>query len=361
MTRHILRRLIQAIPTLFGITFLTYLLMAASPSDPVSLMAFGDPEITQTERDALAETLGLDEPWYIQYLVWLTGNDWMWWKYENGEFTELRERYGIIRGDFDLSFNRRVGAMDLIIDRLPATIELGIATLLVSILLGIPIGIGAAVWQGKIFDNGSRIMAVLGQAIPNFWFGLLLIIIIGINFDQLWARGDRCDRAVAQQYVDPTARDADGRRVGATCRNVPITERYMYLILPTIVLAYGGVAGYSRFMRTSMLDTINSDYIRTARAKGLNARVVWFKHAARNALIPIATFLGPAIVGIVGGAVVTEQIFNWPGLGQLYIESIARRDYPVIMASVVISSILVVVAYIISDILYALFDPRIRF
>ncbi|MEL7435881.1 MAG: ABC transporter permease, partial [Chloroflexota bacterium] len=132
-------------------------------------------------------------------------------------------------------------------------------------------------------------------------------------------------------------------------------------ILPTIVLAYGGVAGYSRFMRTSMLDTINSDYIRTARAKGLNARVVWFKHAARNALIPIATFLGPAIVGIVGGAVVTEQIFNWPGLGQLYIESIARRDYPVIMASVVISSILVVVAYIISDILYALFDPRIRF
>jgi len=337
-------------------------LMVASPSDPVRLMTFGDPNITDAQIEAMEARLGLDEPWYIQYLVWLTGNDWMWWKYDaNGEFTEIRERYGIIRGDFDNSFQRRLPVMELIADRLPATIELGIATVLVAILLGIPIGIGAAVWQGQVFDNASRIFAVLGDAIPNFWLGLLLILFIGIQLDQLWARGTRCDRAVAQQYVDPTERDANGRRVGATCKNVPLTERYMYLVLPTLVLAYGGVAGYSRFMRTSMLETINSDYIRTARSKGLNSRTVWLKHSARNALIPIATFLGPSIVGVLGGAVVTEQIFDWPGLGQLYIQAISARDYPIVMGSVVISSVLVVIGYIISDVLYALFDPRIRF
>jgi len=346
MTRHIVRRLIQSIPTLFGITFLSYVLIAAAPGNPVRQIAFGDPTITAQEVEALSARLGLDEPWHIQYLVWLTGNDWMWWKYDNGEFTELTTRYGIIRGDFGTSFFRNLPVMTLIGTRLQATMELGVATLLVSIFLGIPIGIGAAVWRGGLFDNSSRIFAVLGQAIPNFWFGLMLILIFGVALDLRWARGDRCDNLVHRR---------------TPCGQVPITQRINYLIMPTIVLSYGGVAGYSRFMRTSMLDTINSDYIRTARAKGLQSRTVWFKHAARNALIPIATFLGPAFVGILGGSVITETIFNWPGLGLLYITAITQRDYPIIMGAVVIGGALTVVAYIISDILYAVFDPRIRF
>lgn len=347
MTRHIIRRLIQSIPTLFGITLLSYILMAAAPGDPVGQIAFGDPTMTAQEKDAIAERLGLDEPWYVQYLVWLSGNDWMWWKYdESGEFDELTVRYGILRGDFGTSFFRNLPVLTLIGTRLQATMELGVATLLVSILLGIPIGIGAAVWRGGIFDNASRIFAVLGQAVPNFWFGLILILIFGIALDLRWARGDRCD---ALEF----------RRT--PCGEVPIIQRIEYLIMPTLVLAYGGVAGYSRFMRTSMLDTINSDYIRTARAKGLQSRTIWYKHAARNALIPIATFLGPAFVGILGGSVITETIFNWPGLGLLYITAISQRDYPIIMGAVVIGGILTVVAYIISDILYAVFDPRIRF
>lgn len=347
MTRHIIRRLIQSIPTILGVTVLSYLLLSASPGDPVRQMTFGDPNMTPQQRDALSARYGLDEPWYIQYVVWMTGNDWMWWKYnEAGEFEEIVTRYGIIRGDFGTSIPKRLPVSELIAIRLPATIELGIATFLVSILIGIPVGIGSAVWHGKAFDTSTRILAVMGQAVPNFWLGLLFILIIGVSLDVEWARGGRCNLR-------------ENRRT--PCGQIPITQRLEYLLLPTLVLSFGPIAGYSRFMRTSMLDTINSDYIRTARSKGLPSRTVWIKHAARNALIPIATFLGPAVVGILSGAVVTEQIFSWPGLGQLFIAAIGQRDYPIIMASVVISAVLTVIAYIISDILYAIFDPRIRF
>lgn len=347
MTRHIIRRLIQAIPIIIGVTILSYILLAAAPGDPITQMTFGDPNMRPEQRLALAERYGLNDPWYIQYLVWVTGNDWMPWKYdEEGNFKEDVMRYGVIRGDFGTSIRRRLPVMELIAQRLPATAEIGVATLIVSLLLGIPIGIGAAVWQGGFFDNVSRIFAVIGQAVPSFWFGLMLILVFGVYLNWGWARGDRCDTLKHRR---------------TPCGEVPITERFQYLIFPTLILSYGGVAGYSRFMRTSMLDTINSDYIRTARAKGLPSRTIWYKHAARNALIPIATFLGPAIVGIIGGSVITERIFNWPGLGLLYITAIGERDYPIIMASVLIGALLTVVAYIISDILYALFDPRIRF
>ncbi|MEO1290577.1 MAG: ABC transporter permease, partial [Chloroflexota bacterium] len=340
--------------TLLGVTVLSYLLLIAAPGDPIRQMTFGDPNMTPQQREALADLYGLNDPWFVQYLVWLTGNDWMPWKYEinpetgEREFTEVNKRFGILRGDFGTSIQKREQVSTLISVRLPATIELGLATFLVAILVGIPVGIGAAVWHGKFFDSSSRILAVVGQAIPNFWLGLLLILFIGVTLDVQWARGGRCN-----------LRDPRYRRV--PCGQVPITDRIQYMLLPTLVLSLGGIAGYSRFMRTSMLDTINSDYIRTARSKGLQDRTVWMRHAARNALIPIATFLGPAVVGILGGAVVTEQIFNWPGLGQLYIEAVSQRDYPIIMASVIIGAVLTVIAYIISDILYAVFDPRIRF
>lgn len=350
MTRHIIRRLIQSIPTLFGVTILSYFIMSMAPGDPVRLMTFDNPNMTQGDRERMAERFGLNDPWYVQYITWFAGNDWQWWLGDlddgQGEAVPRPTRYGIIRGDFGTSIQKRLPVMELIVDRVPATIELGISSLLVAIMLGIPIGIGAAVWRGGAFDSFSRIFAVLGQAIPNFWFGLMLILIVGVSMNQAWARGDRCNKRIHRR---------------TPCSEVPIYERFEYMIMPTIVLAYGGVAGYSRYMRTSMLDTVNSDYIRTARAKGLSAYSVWFKHAARNALIPIATFLGPAVVGILGGSVVTERIFNWPGLGQLYLLALGQRDYPVVMAAVVIGAVLTVFAYVISDILYAVFDPRIRF
>lgn len=363
MTRHILRRIIQSIPTVFGITLLSYLIMSLAPGGPVALLTFGQENVNEAQREILAERLGLDDPAVIQYITWLAGNDWMWWKQNRvdritGEEIPRQMSYGIIRGDFGDSFRQKRPAIELIGERLPATLELGVASLLVSLLLGIPIGIIAAIDRGGWFDNFTRIMAVVGNAIPNFWLGLMLLLFVGVMLDNQtipftnitlqtdWARGGRCDTRASS-------------RTG--CGVIPIYERLEYLILPTIVLSYGGVAGFSRFMRTSMLDTINSDFIRTARAKGLRDRTVWFKHAARNSLIPVATFLGPALVGVIGGAAITEAIFTWPGLGRLLVEAVSARDYPVVMASVLIGSLLTVLAYIISDILYAVFDPRIRF
>lgn len=362
MTRHIIRRLIQAIPTVFGVTILSYLIMVLAPGDPATLLTFG---LTDDEnnvyRNQLIERYSLDDPWIIQYLTWIVGNDWMVWKNfdENGNPKEDRlVSYGVIRGDFGESIRQRRPVSELIGERIWATLELGTSTLIVSLLLGIPIGIGAAVFHGRLFDNATRIFAVIGNSIPNFWLGLMLLLIIGVTFDNQtipilnieiqtdWARGGRCDRIAAS-------------RTG--CGSIPIYQRLEYLILPTLVLSLGGIAGYSRFMRTSMLDVINSDYIRTARAKGLRDRNVWFRHAARNALIPIATFLGPAIVSVIGGAVVTEAIFSWPGIGRMFLDATVGRDYPVVMAAVLISALASIIAYIISDVLYAIFDPRIRF
>jgi peptide/nickel transport system permease protein len=188
----------------------------------------------------------------------------------------------------------------------------------------------------------------------------MLILLIGIFLEQPWARGNRCDLRENSRRSS-TIQIFSWEVTLSGCGAVPIYERVQYLILPTFVLAYGGIANFSRFMRTSMLDTINSDFIRTARAKGLHNRTVWWRHAARNSLIPIATFLGPAVVGVISGAAITEAIFTWPGLGRVFVESISSRDYPVVMASVLIASMLTVVGFIISDILYAVFDPRIRF
>mgnify|MGYP006271173025 CR=1 FL=1 len=300
-----------------------------------TVIVYRDPEVARTAMEINAlDTLYLSTADYR-----VTDGD--------GEriINERFVSYGILRGDFGDSIQKKQPAMSLIWDKLPATVELGVASLIVSVMIGIPIGIFAAIWRGSTFDNVTRIVAVLGNAIPNFWFGLILLLVFSFTLEWL-PTGNRCDK---QQYSR------------TPCGEVPITQRLDHMILPTIVLSYGGIAGYSRFMRTSMLDTISSDYIRTARAKGLPNRAVWFKHAARNSLIPIATFLGPALVGVINGAAITEAIFTWPGLGRLFVESITARDYPIVMASVFIGSVLTIVAYIISDILYALFDPRIRF
>lgn len=347
MTRHIMRRIIQAIPTLFGITLLSFFIMSQAPGGPLGIPA--DPSKTRPEDiEREKERLGLNDPWYIQYLVWLTGNDWMWWKdldfNDDGKPDAGRVRYGILRGDFSVSFKYKEPAMPLLLSRLPATAELGIAALAVAVGLGVPIGIMAAVLRGGIFDNVTRIFAVLGNAIPSFWLGLLLFSFFGVILNLQWARGQQCDKTVYSRQPCP-----------------PIHMRLEYLIMPTIVLSYIGVAGYSRYIRTSMLDTINSDFVRTARAKGLSPRTVWFRHAARNALIPLATFLGPSIVGVLGGAPITESIFSWPGVGNFTLAALTGRDFPIVMASVVLAGVLTVIAYIISDIAYAVVDPRIRF
>jgi peptide/nickel transport system permease protein len=369
MFRYTLRRLIQAIPTFFGITILSYLLMA-SAGNPVDSLAFG-PKVTPAQKQRLAAILGVNDPLPLQYLRWLAGDDWLRWDADgdgnadhsfilpleaNGKPLPPGTRRGILRGDFGTSFTATRPAINVIMERVPATLELGLSALFFSLIIGVPIGILAAVRRGGTFDNFTRVMAVIFNAVPIFWLGLILILIFGVWLPNAFnANGWKADK----KPLLPMGSQCDSRILTGGCP--PIYLRLEYLLLPTFVLATGGIAGYSRYMRASMLDVIGQDYIRTAKAKGLSSRVVWFKHGARNAMIPLATFLGPAVTGLLGGAAITETIFSWPGLGRLGVTSVLTFDYPVVMTVVIISSIATILGFVLSDILYALIDPRIRF
>lgn len=242
-------------------------------------------------------------------------------------------------------------------ERVPATLELGLSSLFFGLLLGVPIGIMPAVRKGKFFDNSTRILAVITSAVPIFWLGLILILLFGRVLPNL-LHDLNPEVFTSTKPILPMG----GRNPPILVGDVPpIWMRLEYLILPTFVLGSGIIAVYSRYLRASMLDVIGQDYIRTAKAKGLTDRGVWFRHGARNALIPIATFLGPQITGLLSGAVLTETIFSWPGLGRFTIGSTLSLDYPVLMAVVILAALATVLGYIISDILYALVDPRIRF
>lgn len=357
MTKYIIRRLLQSIPIFFGITLLSYLLMLGTPGGPVGAMFFGTNASPQ-EIEEKVDELGLNDPFLIQYIRWLAGDDWMRWDSDgdgiadgaiiipldangDGEPEPPGERRGILRGDFGRSFFHRRPAIDVLVERLPATLELGLASLIVGLGIGLVVGVLSAVNQGRLFDQVSRVGAVLVNAIPNFWLGLILLLILGSTLRWL-PLGDRCKTLLTDSCP-------------------PIIERLEYLILPTIVLSSGAIATFSRFMRTAMLDVISQDYIRTAHAKGLPPRTVWGRHGFRNALLPIATFLGPSVTFLLSGAVVTETVFSWPGVGRMAVTAVTQRDYPVVMIVVIYSAFATIFGYLLSDILYAWLDPRIRF
>lgn len=358
MTKFVIRRILQAIPTLFGISILVYAIMLASPGGPVAALTFA-PDITPQERADLAARLGVNDPWYVQYLRWLLGDDWMRFDGDgdgisdtaylipldvdgDGEPEPTGNRRGILRGDFGRSFfHGQRHVVDVIVERFPATFELSVASIAVGLTIGIPVGVLAAVDRGGLFDNFTRITSVVFNALPVFWLGLILLLIFGGTGLGLLPMGNRCGIVL----------------VGGC---PPFYERLEYLVLPTFVIAAGFLAVYSRFMRASVLDVGTQDYIRTARAKGLSGRMVWFRHGLRNALIPIATLLGPTLTSVLSGAVVTESIFSWPGVGRLVVSSLTQRDYPIVMAIVMFAAITTILGYLLSDILYALIDPRIR-
>ena len=258
----------------------------------------------------------------------------------DGEPEPPGEHYGILRGDFGQSFIQKKPVMKVITDNLQATLELGIASLITALVVGIPVGVISAATKGRIFDNGSRVMAVLFNAIPGFWLGLILLLFFG-----------------SQLGILPL-----GARCGASLTGVcpPIYERMEYLILPTFVLSATNIALFSRYVRTSTLEVMNQDYIRTARSKGLGRRSVYFKHAMRNAMIPVATLLGPIITNLWGGAVVTETVFAWPGVGRVAYQAATQQDFPVVMGVVIFAAIGTILGFLLSDILYVIIDPRIR-
>jgi peptide/nickel transport system permease protein len=343
MTRYLIRRLLQAIPTFIGITMITFVVIKLAPGDPVMQMTF-DPNIKAETREKIRKGLGLDKPIYVQYIIWLFGNDWM--QALGEEVDERSFTRGVIRFDFGKSYLQKRPATELVLERVPNTIQLNVVALLISYIVGVPIGIIAAVKQNSLFDNTARVIAVVFNAVPGFWLSLMVMLLFAVKFKQ-WGLPHI---ALGGMYtITPDNRF-----------KYDLLDRLKHLLPPALVLATGGIAGISRFLRTEVLEVIHQDYIRTARSKGLTERVVNYVHAGRNALIPIATILGRQITGLLGGAVITETMWSWPGLGRLFVDANFKRDYPVVLAGFVIGAVAVIVGNLLSDILYAVFDPRIR-
>ncbi|KAA6453313.1 ABC transporter permease [Bacillus swezeyi] len=316
MITYIIRRTLMSIPILFGITILSFAIMKAAPGDPMALMM--DPTISAGDREKFIEKYGLNEPEHIQYLKWL-GN--------------------MVQGDFGTSIVRKgTPVTDLIVARLPNTLLLMLVSTIMALLISIPLGILSARRPYSKLDYGITFTSFIGLAVPNFWLGLILIMFLAVNLGWFPTGG-----------------------VMTLNADFSLWDRIHHLILPAFVLATADMAGLTRYTRSSMLDVLRQDYMRTARAKGFKENRVVYKHGLRNGLLPVITIFGLMIPSFIGGAVVTEQIFSWPGLGKLFVDSAFQRDYPVIMAMTVISATLVVIGNLIADILYAMVDPRIEY
>lgn len=321
MTQYLIRRLFESSFTLLVISVILFGLISSVPGGIMSAYQ-ENPDFTPEDLARLRDKYGLDDPVPMRYLKWL-GN--------------------LLRGDWGTSFVSNRPALVEIQERLPNTIQLMSIMLIITLLLAIPLGIISALKQYSIFDHIATTLAFAGQSLPVFWFGLLLIIVFHV-----------------------TLRRPDGTPLlpgsGMFTLGAPpsLVDRIEHLILPVTMLALVSAAGYMRFMRSSMLDVINQDYIRTARAKGARWNAVVFKHALRNALIPLVTIIALDIPSLFGGALFTESIFAWPGIGRLYFTAALKTDYPVLMAVLIIYSSLIIISNLIADVIYTLLDPRIR-
>ena len=340
MNSFLARRLLQAIPTLFGISLLSFMLMLATPGDPITTITFR-PSNDPGAAEILRRQLGLDQPPMLQYVYWLIGNDWVRIDVDgDGDGDVYGTRRGVLRGDFGQSIQLKRPVWELITERVPATLLLSLPSIAIGYMAGILVGLLAAHNHQGWFDQIARVLSVAGNAIPSFWLGMILILIFSVNLNWLPMGG---------------MRDITQRQTGFNLMN-----SLPYMIMPVTVFSLSIVSSISRYTRTQILEVLEQDYVRTARAKGLSGGKVLWVHVMRNALIPIATLIGPSIGFLLSGAVIIEQVFSWPGLGRLAIEAVSQRDYPVIMGTVVISGVMYLIGLIISDILYGLIDPRIR-
>lgn len=322
MIRYIGKRILLMIPVLLGITIISFGVMKIAPGDPTSLVTDLNPNMNEEAIKRIRAHYGLDEPAYVQYGKWLRN---------------------MLMLDFGRSFapdNRPV--IDKIAERIPITLSINVLSMALMLVVAIPIGVMSAVKQNSLFDKFTTVFVFLGFAIPAFWFALLLMMLLGVNLDLLPISGIR-----SLNYGE----------LSALGRVLDIAK---HLILPVFLSAFGGLAGMSRYMRSNMLEVIRQDYITTARAKGLDERTVIFKHAFRNALLPVITILGLSVPGLIGGSVIFETIFAIPGMGQLFYQSVMMRDYPTIMGILVIGAILTLLGNLLADLFYSLADPRIR-
>lgn len=346
MTYYILRRLIQTVGLLFLLSMILFALVNLSPGGP--LAGQGQSRHVQPEKvELLKRQFGLDQPLPVQYAIWLVGNDWMKVDVDGDSIKEsYGTRQGILRGDFGFSFRTRQPVLEEIGERLPNTIYLMSITMLTAILLAIPIGILSAVRQYSKFDITVTTFSFAGQAIPEFWLGLILILVF-----YAWLKNPFTGEALMPSGGITTL-GVQGFNLG---------DRIWHLALPVLTGALGWISWYSRFMRSSMLEVIHKDYLRTARAKGLPRWMVLYKHGLSNALIPLITLLALDLPYIFSGAIFVEYLFAWPGMGRLYYQAAEQRDYPVLMAVLIIGATVIIFSNLLADVLYAYLDPRVRY
>jgi peptide/nickel transport system permease protein len=314
MTRYVVRRLLQGIPLLFGVTIVCFMMLHLAPGDAAEFAISA--RASELEIQRVRESLGLDLPWYEQY--WKLLSQW-------------------VRLDFGDSWVQKRPVTEIIANRAPRTIVLLGLSIVVSLLIAIPIGIISAVKQYTFTDNIVTVIAFIGISIPSFWLAIMLILLFSVKLHWLPTGG-----------------------VGTVGQEFSLGDFLKHLAMPLAVLTLIRTASWVRYLRSSMLEVLRQDYIRTAHAKGLRGRVVLTRHALRNALTPIITLLGLSLPDIFAGAIITEQIFNWQGLGQLAVSSALRRDTPVVMALVILTGVAIVIGNLLADICYRLADPRIR-
>ncbi len=310
MTKYIIKRLLMLIPILFGVSLLVYTILYLSPGDPAALI-LGE-QATADQIELLQEEMGLNDPFIVQYFNYMKG---------------------YIVGDFGNSYSTGRPVSIEIMERFPNTVILTLSGMLIAIVIAIPAGILAATKQYSIRDNVTTVLALLGVSMPNFWLGLMLIAFVAVNVSFI-----------------PTG--------GMNTESIP--KLLSSLILPAITLGTGAAASITRMTRSSMLEVVRQDYIRTARAKGVAENVVIRKHALSNALIPIVTVVGLQFGYLLGGAVLTETVFSWPGMGFYMVSAIKTRDIPVVLAAVIFMAVIFTFVNLLVDILYAFLDPRIK-
>ena len=350
MGRYIIRRLLQAIPLLFIISAIIFVL-TTQMGDPLSAFGGGRRALRSEDRARLTRQLGLDKPLYMQYVIWLVGNDWMPIDADADGKQDVDEngqpvygpRKGALRGDFGTSFTTRQPVMDMIKERLPNTLILMLTAEVVIIIFSLVIGLTSALKQYSIFDHTVTALSFIGFSMPIPLLALGLIYIFAVYFKR-WGlpylpTGGMYDPQVGQSWQ----------------------QTLWHMVLPVTALSVITVAGYSRFIRGSMLEVISQDYIRTARAKGLADRRIVFIHALKNAALPIVTIIGLDLPFLLAGAVVTESIFAWPGMGRLFYDHTTRSDFPVLMGIMMIIAVAVVVFQLVTDLTYTFLDPRIRY
>ncbi|MGE4299870.1 MAG: ABC transporter permease [Desulfovibrionaceae bacterium] len=307
---------------LVGITVISFWVIHLAPGSPTDLQTTMNPMAGAETRLRLEQLYGLDQPLHVQYARWISR---------------------IVRFDFgrSMSGDHRM-VWDKIKERLPLTFGMNVAAMLLTLCIAMPIGVAAAYWQGRWFDRFSTVFVFIGFAMPGFWLALLLMLSFGIQYPILPISGltslNHASMSPWEQWLDYAR----------------------HLVLPLFIYTFGGLAGMSRFMRASMLEVLRQDYILTAKAKGLPLRTVIFKHALRNALLPVITILGLSVPGLIGGSVIIESIFALPGLGQLFYQGVMARDYPLIMGNLFLGAILTLAGNLLADLAYGLADPRIR-